>query len=85
MNSLEFLLCNSGKGIFPSIFCLHLIGQNSVTCPPLAAREAEKWSIFIFWILYRGRPEGRGLEGVFERLRRQFSARSQLSFHVISP
>ena len=55
VNSLKSLLCNSGKGIFPCIFCLHLIGQNWATCPPLAAREAEKWSIFIFWILYRGR------------------------------
>ena len=70
MNSLKSLPCNSGKEIFLRTFCLHLIGQNWVTRPLLAAREAEKWSVFIFWILYRERPEGKGLEWVFERLHR---------------
>lgn len=60
--SLKSLPFNSGRETFPRLLCLHLLGQNWVTCPPLAAREAEKLNILIFWTPIEGgqRESSRG-------------------------
>lgn len=80
ISSLKSLPFNSGRETFPRLLRLHLLGQNWVICPTLAAREAEKLNILIFWTPIE---EGQRESGWKGSLHRWFSAKSQLSIHFI--